>query len=389
MIVAYLDCFSGIAGNMILGACVDLGVEPKALTDVFAPLEMEGFDLVVERVLRNRVSGILLKVKVVEGHVHRKLGDVISLLDRLDLTPRVRSWAEDAFRRLAEAEGRVHGRSPDEISFHEVGALDAVVDVVGSAWCFERLGIERVVASPVHVGTGFVRCMHGQFPVPAPATAYLLEGVTTYSRGIESEMVTPTGASLLRALADEFGPQPRMKIRKVGYGCGDRDLKEIPNCLRILVGETSNRFIEDEVIQIETNLDDMNPEFFDPLMEHCFAKGALDVSFSPLQMKKNRPGILLTVLVHPENEMAVTELLLRETTTLGVRSVRMGRRILRREEGRVETRFGPVRIKIGMGEGICKISPEYEDCRRLAEDAGVPIRVVYRAALLSAGQEEE
>jgi uncharacterized protein (TIGR00299 family) protein len=382
---AYLDCFSGISGNMLLGACVDSGAPLDGLCTVVDSIGVPGITITAEKVMRMRISGTNVRVEIDEDHPHRKLADVVELVNRADVSKRVKDGSVRVFQLLAEAEARVHGKdSPEKAVFHEVGALDAVVDVMGSLWCLEALGVERVTGSPVHVGSGTVKCRHGLMPVPAPATAYLLEGVPVYSRGVKAELVTPTGAALLKHLAAEFGPVPAMIPDRIGFGCGDRDLEEHPNCLRLYLGEAGSELLLDQVVTIETNIDDMSPEVFDHLFARCFETGAVDVFIEDIQMKKNRPAWKLSVLAPPVREEALSRLLLAETSTFGVRSTRWDRRMLKREIRTVETDFGPVQVKVGSGDGIFKASPEYEDCRKRSAEAKVPILDVYRAAQAAA-----
>jgi len=385
MKTAYLDCFSGISGNMLLGACIDVGAPLDGLRKAVDSIAVSGITVTAERVMRMRISGTNLRVEIEEDQPHRKLADVVEIVDRADVSNRVKEGSEHVFHLLAEAEARVHGKdSPEKAVFHEVGALDAVVDVMGSLWCLESLGVERVIGSPVHVGSGTIQCRHGLMPVPAPATAYLLEGVPVYSRGVQAELVTPTGAALLKHLASEFGPVPDMIPDRIGFGCGDRDLEEHPNCLRLYLGETGSELLRDQVVIIETNIDDMNPEIFDHLFARCFETGAVDVFIEDIQMKKNRPAWKLSVLAPPDREEAVSRLLLAESSTFGVRFARWDRRMLKREIRIVKTEFGPVQVKVGSGDGIFKASPEYEDCRKRSAEAKVPILDVYRAAQAAA-----
>jgi uncharacterized protein (TIGR00299 family) protein len=387
--IAYLDCFSGIAGNMLLGACVDAGAPLDGLRSLVASLKVAGLSVTNHRVQRGRIMGTHVLIEVDEDPPHRRLADVVTLVQQADASESVKQGSEEVFRLLAEAEARVHGKeSPEQAVFHEVGALDAVADVLGSLWCIEALGIERIVASPVQVGTGTVKCRHGLMPLPAPATAYLLKGAPVYSRGVEAELVTPTGAALLRHLADEFGPLPTMKVERIGYGCGDRDLAEHPNVLRLMLGESTTNLVQDEVAVVETNIDDMNPEVFDHLFARCFKAGAVDVYVTSIQMKKNRPGWKLAVIAPVEQEDGIARLLLAETSTFGVRSTVWRRRMLDREIRTVETEYGPVRVKVGRAEGILKAAPEYEDCRQQAETAKVPLLRVYQAALNALPREE-
>lgn len=375
---------------MLLGACVDAGVPIDDLRAVIAGLDAPGISVVSDKVRRGAIAGTSVRIEVAEDPPHRHLADVRAIVNQAEVSESVKRGAEEVFRLLAVAEARVHGKGdPEKAVFHEVGALDAVADVVGSLWGLETLGVERVVSSPVQVGTGMVDCRHGLLPVPPPASAYLLEGVPVYSRGVKAELVTPTGAALLRFLARDFGPLPAMTIVRIGYGCGDRDLPEQPNALRIILGETTGALPHDEVVVVETNIDDMNPEVFDHLFARCFESGAADVYLTPVQMKKNRPGWILSVMAPPEREDAVARLLLAETSTLGVRSTIWRRRMLHREIRTVETPFGPVRVKVGFADGIFKAAPEYDDCRDRAASAKVPILTVYQAALGALPREED
>lgn len=374
---------------MLLGACIDAGAPVGGLRALLGSLDVAGLSVTCEKVPRGRMTGTHVRIEVEEDPPHRRLADVVALVERADASESVKRRCEQVFRFLAEAEARVHGKeSPDQAVFHEVGALDAVADVLGSLWSIETLGIERVTASPVQVGTGTVKCRHGVIPVPAPATVYLLEGAPVYSRGVKAELVTPTGAALLRHLAGEFGPLPAMKVEGVGYGCGDRDLSEHPNVLRLVIGQSAVDLAGDEVVVVETNIDDMNPEVFDHLFARCFETGAVDVYLTPVQMKKNRPGWKLSVMAPTEQEDGVARLLFRETSTFGVRSTVWRRRMLQREVRTVETKFGPVRVKVGCAEGIFKAAPEYDDCRKRAEAAKVPLMTVYQAALNALPREE-
>jgi len=374
---------------MLLGACVDAGAPLGGLRAVIVGLGVPGISVVGEGARRGSVSGTHVHIEVEEDPPHRRLADVIALVHRAEVSESVKRGAEQVFRLLATAEARVHGKeSPEEAVFHEVGALDAVADILGSLWCLEALEVDRVTSSPVQVGTGTVQCRHGLLPVPAPATAYLLEGVPVYARGVQAELVTPTGAALLRFLARDFGPLPPMRLERVGYGCGDRDLADHPNALRLFLGETESALLHDEVALVETNIDDMSPEVFDHLFTRCFETGAVDVYVTAVQMKKNRPGWKLSVTAPAEREEAIARLLLAESSTLGVRSARWSRRMLRREVRTVETAYGPVRVKIGYADGILKAAPEYEDCRQRAEAAQVPLLSVYQAALQALPREE-
>jgi uncharacterized protein (TIGR00299 family) protein len=314
-------------------------------------------------------------------HPHRGLRDILALIQSSELSQRVKEVACAIFTRLGEAEAAVHGTTPDEVHFQEVGAVDALVDIVGAAIGLEALGIEQVIASPLPLGHGWVTCAHGEFPVPAPATARLVAGIPIAETSIEAELVTPTGAAIISTLAAQFGPLPAMTVRTVGYGAGSHDLPR-PNVLRLFLGEAtpSSASVPEHIIGLETNLDDVPGEVLGYLMDRLFAAGALDVFYSPIQMKKNRPGVLVRVLCAPGDEVICTDLLVRETTTLGVRRLPYERMVLPREVRRVETPYGAVRVKVSRWGEVERAEPEYEDCRLLAGQQGVPLREIYRLA---------
>ena len=383
MKIAYFDCFAGISGDMTLGALIDAGADAEKLRDALAGLRMDEYRIEVGRTEKAHVAATDVRV-IIERHPgrHRRLSDVMAVIDDSALSEWVKETARRIFMRLAEAEAVVHGTSPEEVHFHEVGAVDAIVDIVGSAVCLELLGRPRVVASPMPTFRGFAAGAHGAFPLPAPATAELLRGVPWRSLDIDSELVTPTGAAIIASIASEFGPMPSMTVEKIGYGAGKQDY-QFPNVLRVMLGEEARELAAvDRVTLIETNLDDFNPEFYDSVMDHLFARGALDVYLAPIQMKKNRPGALLSVISPPEAARSLAEILLSETSTLGVRVVQADRLCLARRFEEVETDFGAIRIKIGELDGrVVNAAPEYEDCRRAADDRGVPVKQVYDAAV--------
>ena len=384
MKIAYFDCFAGISGDMTLGALIAVGADPERLREGLSGLGVGGYRIEVGKKITGPIEATDVQVILDQGHHHhhRRLNDILALIDSADLPERVKGTAGGIFRRLAEAEGRVHGCSPDEVHFHEVGAVDAIVDIVGTAVCLELLGWPKVLAGPLPTFHGYAKGSHGTFPLPAPATAELLRGVPWRKLGIEGELVTPTGAAILTAIAEGFGPFPAMTVEKVGYGAGKSDF-EIPNALRILIGEEATPDTPAEgVVVIETNLDDMNPQFYEIAMERLFAAGALDVFLTPIQMKKNRPGTLLSVLCDPGREEALASIVLAETPTFGVRISRWDRLCLERRWEEVATPYGIVRIKIGEKDGReLTASPEYKDCKRAAAEHGVPVRRVHEAAL--------
>lgn len=388
MRIGYFDCFSGVSGDMILGALVDAGLEMERLQAAISGLGVPGIQLSAEQVKRGAFVGTRVHVRTEEqGHPHRRLPDIEAILDRADLPEPVRDDARRIFRRLAEAEATVHGTTPDRIHFHEVGALDALADVVGAAWGIRQLGLARIQVSPINLGSGFIQAAHGKMPVPAPGTAALLTGVPAYGSEIPVELTTPTGAAILTTLAATYGPMPAMTVRRVAYGAGHHDLKEQPNLLRLIIGELSGDLDRDQVTILEATIDDMNPQFFEPLMDRLFEAGALDVFLSPVIMKKSRPGTTLTVLAEPAVADQLAALILTHSSTFGVRAHTATRWKLFRDLITVQTSHGPVRVKRGWsGDRTTILSPEYEDCRRVSQAAGVPIQVIYDEARQAAAR---
>ena len=387
MKVAYFDCFSGISGNMILGALVDAGLDVERLRAELARLPVSDYTLSAEKVQRRGLRGTYVEVTISEVGVERHLHHIEEIIAGSDLPDEVKQLSLAIFQRLAKAEAHVHGMPMDHVHFHEVGAVDAIVDVVGAAVGLWLMGIEHVYASPVHVGRGTVTCAHGTLPVPAPATQELLRGVPIYGRDVEAELVTPTGAAILTTLVDEFGAAPPMQVAQVGYGAGSRDLP-LPNLLRVSIGDTVTTvegYEEDVVTVVETNIDDMNPEFYDHVMARLFDAGALDVFLTPIQMKGGRPAAQLTALVTEECMADTLDVLFAETTTIGVRTCPMHRWKLGRERLVVDTRFGPVGVKVARrGDAILNVAPEYQECRRVATQQGLHLKEVFQVALQSA-----
>ncbi len=385
MKIAHFDCFSGISGDMVLGAQVDAGCRLEHLEAELRRLPLGGWKISAEKVARGGLVATRAKVETAEHHHHRSLGTILSLIDQAGLPPRVADRASKIFRRLGEAEARIHNVPIEKVHFHEVGAVDAIVDIVGACIGFELLGVEEFSCSSLNVGGGRVQTEHGMLPVPAPATAELLRGAPTYSTGIERELVTPTGAAIASTLASRFGAQPLMKVAAVGCGAGMAELTEQPNVLRLLVGESAARGAgepaEDTVVVLETNLDDMNPQIYGYFVERALEAGALDVFATPVQMKKNRPGQLVTVLCEPSAANGLTDLIFRETTTLGVRSYTACRRTLQRESVPIETSLGRIRLKVSRLDGrVLNAAAEYEDCRKIAAERGVPLKQVLAEA---------
>jgi pyridinium-3,5-bisthiocarboxylic acid mononucleotide nickel chelatase len=384
MKIAYFDCFAGISGDMTLGALIGAGADADRLRKGLAGLGVDGFAVEVGRRMAGPIEATDVRVILDDHHHphHRRLGDILKIIQDADLSERVKQTAGGIFTRLAGAEGKVHGHSPEEVHFHEVGALDAIVDIVGTALCLEMLGWPRVVASPLPTFHGYAKGAHGTFPLPAPATAELLVGVPWRKLDIEGELVTPTGAAIIRQIASGFGALPAMKVERIGYGAG-KSTFGIPNALRVMIGEeTAAASPAESVTVIETNIDDLNPQFYETAMERLFAAGALDVFLTPIQMKKNRPGTLLSVICDADKAESMAEIVLAETSTFGVRISRWDRICLERRWKEIATEFGTIRIKIGAKNGrTITASPEYEDCKRAAAEHGVPVRRVHETAL--------
>ncbi len=387
MRIAYFDCFSGISGNMILGGFLDLGVPKNVLEKRLAQLELEPFEIVSSVGERAHLRGTHVRIKPERRSTReRSFGEIRELIEKSSLDEAIKQTSVEVFRRLAEAEGRIHRQKPDDVHFHEVGAVDSIVDIIGASIGMLHLGVDAVHASRIPLGRGMVECRHGMLPVPVPATTELLRGVPIYDSNVEGELVTPTGAAWITTVAASFGELPDMKIEKVGYGLGDRDLGSIPNMLRILLGKASPSLSQDRVMIVETDIDDMNPEFFEPLMDKLFANGALDVAFVPIQMKKNRPGVTVRAICEESSRGTVVETILQESTSIGVRYFAVRREKLDRRIEWVETPFGSVRVKVSEGGGgkIHHVSPEYEDCRRLSLEKKTTVMDVYQEALLAA-----
>lgn len=387
MRILYLDCFSGISGDMFIGACVDAGVDQHFLRESLAKLSIREFTIEFERVQRCGIAATKARVRVTsdhKDHIHRHLKDIEEIIGESSLSENVKGQSLAVFRRLAEAEASVHGTSIDQIHFHEVGAVDAIVDIVSAAICVEALGVEAVYTSPVSLGGGTVRCAHGVLPVPAPATAKLLEGFPVKLGPVEMELATPTGAAIVSTLCSPDVHVPEFSIKQTGFGAGDRDTKEVPNVLRVIVGETCISTSKDEIVILEANVDDMTAETAGYVLERCFAAGALDVYMIPVTMKKSRPGLLIGVLVPPRLEKEIAQLLLTETSTFGLRRIACDRYVLPRSVMSVQTPWGDVRVKIGEIPSGKKIAPEYDDCQRCAKNAGVPLWNVYEAAKAAA-----
>jgi pyridinium-3,5-bisthiocarboxylic acid mononucleotide nickel chelatase len=382
-VIAYLDCVGGLAGDMLLSALLDAGGPEEELRAVPARLGLEDVELRIERVERHGIGALHLDVLAPKQPAHRHWSEIRGRLEAAGLAERVRAEAQRVFERLAEAEAGIHGVPVEDVRFHELGAVDTLVDVVGAVTLFAALGVERLVCSPLPQGHGTIQTAHGAIPLPAPATAALLVGAPVFGVDLEGELVTPTGAALAATLAHAWGPLPAMTPSAVGYGAGTRDWPTRANIVRVLLGHGAAA--AREVVVLEANLDDLLPELVPDAMEACFAAGALDVWTTPAGMKKGRPGLVLAALAPPEAEAAVARALLRETSTLGVRVSGRHRWELEREERQVEVQGRPVRVKVGRLDGeVLNVAPEHDDCAAVARATGASVKSVWAAALAAA-----
>ena len=398
----YLDCASGISGNMFIGACLQLGVPEKYLRGELAKLNLsDEYELEFSDVAKNGIGAAYFDVELLHEHhhdhfdkpanvhhinehhhEHRTMTDIRKIIDAAEFNSTVKNYALAIFGKIAAAEGKVHNVPAEEVHFHEVGAIDSIIDIVGCAICLDYLEVKKIFVSRVNVGSGFVKCAHGLMPIPAPATAELLQGFKTYSFGAEKELTTPTGAAIINTLAESSVDLPEDFLsEKIGYGAGTLNL-DIPNVLRIYLGEFKGQTAR-QIVKLETNIDDMNPQIFGWLYEKLFAAGALDVWTTPIFMKKNRPAQMLSVLVDSRHQAACTKIIFEETTTIGLRVINVDQRVEAvRKIAKVETSFGEVQCKVSAYDGkIVSITPEYEDCRRLAEKNNVPLKSIWQEAL--------
>ncbi len=384
----YLDCFCGISGDMFVGTLIDLGADLERLRSTLASLQVPGFEIAAERVLKKGVTATQFRViQDTTDKPHRHLRHILEIIERGDLPASVREASAATFRRIAECEAAIHGTTVEKIHFHEVGAIDSIVDVVATHLALHLLGVDRVVASPVNTGSGTVQCAHGLMPVPAPATVLLLEGVPSYGSECPFELTTPTGAALIAQVAAAFGPMPLMVPERIGYGSGTRDLPDRPNVLRGVLG-TESGAQQHPITVVETNIDDLLPELMPPLIEALLEAGARDAFLTPLYGKKGRPAFMVTALCDEDKLAPVTSAFFEHSSTLGIRMRTESRLCLDREWETAVTAWGTVRVKIGLWNGkVRSRAPEFEDCRKVAEAAGVPVMAVYQAAL-AAGHKE-
>ena len=391
--VLYFDCFSGIAGDMVLGAMLDAGLPFDSLKSALGSLAISGYDVHAKRVVRAGVSATKFVVDdpsiraagsghAESGHPHRHLSGIFKIIDQSSLSPSARDRAKALFQRLAEVEAAIHDMPIEKVHLHEVGALDSIIDIVGAVHALEWFGADRVVSSPLNVGGGTVKSAHGIIPVPAPATVKLLGDAPIYGGDVQKELVTPTGALIVSSYASAFGPVPAMHVEHVGYGAGDNDFPSTPNVLRVLIGREAASASSSRVVVIECEIDDMNPQIFGVVMEKLYAAGALEVFYVPVQMKKNRPGTLLTVVAPPALRTAMSDIIFSETTTIGLRYAEVERDCLRREHVEVATPVGTVRMKLAWRDGrLVNAVPEFDDCAKLAAAHELPVKEVQALAI--------
>jgi pyridinium-3,5-bisthiocarboxylic acid mononucleotide nickel chelatase len=379
MKTAYLDCFSGISGDMFLGALLDAGLPFEILKEVLHSLPLEGYRLETQREDRGHIFGTRFLVEVdKDKQVRRDIEEIAKIIKAGRLSNDVEQKSIEIFEAIAREEGKIHNRAREEIHFHEVGAADSIIDIVGTLVGIEFFGIDSISASSLPLGSGFVETAHGRIPLPAPATLALLKSIPVYDSGLGYELVTPTGAALVKGLAGAFGVMPPMIVENVGYGVGSRSLPDRPNLLRVLIGRDQTEDQVETVVMLEANLDDTNPEWIGFLMDRLFEAGALDVVFCPIQMKKNRPGILIQVMGKPQQRDSLMEILFRETTTLGIRFRYSQRKVLLRDTDEIESPWGKILAKkVVREDGSVFFLPEYEACRKIAEENGLPIKEIY------------
>jgi len=385
MKVLIYDCFSGISGDMNLGAMIDIGIDKEFLTGELRKLNLPGWELVIEKDQRHGISGSKVTVRqTLHEHAHRHLSDIMDIINKSSLEKKVKELSVKIFMKIAEAEAHVHGIPVEEVHFHEVGAVDSIIDIVGAAICFNTLDIEKVYVSNVELGGGFVMCDHGRLPVPAPATAEIIKGIPAKKGSLDFEATTPTGAAILATLGTDFGKTPSIRVTKTGYGIGQKDPPEIPNLLRIFIGETDEYQAGHDALLLECNIDDMNPEFFEHISEKLFKAGASDVYISNIIMKKGRPGNMLCVICEPGKDALLKKIIFTESTSVGIRSFPFIKDTLSRKFETVDTPYGKVMVKrsfYNSEEVSCK--PEYEECRKIAEERGITLKTVYNNIMVS------
>lgn len=380
MKLAYLDCFSGISGDMFLGALIDLGLPVQELEKALLSLPVRGYALTARKEERNHVQGTRFAVHYAKGSQEKRdFESIRDIIASSNLAQAVKDKSVRVFEVIAREEGKIHNLPPEKVHFHEVGALDSIIDIVGSVFGLEYLGLSSLHSSSLPLGSGFVETQHGRLPNPAPATIALLRGVPVYDSGLPHELVTPTGAALVKVLADSWGRMPPMKVDRVGYGVGSSELQDRPNLLRIITGDPLDLVAEENILVLEANLDDTNPEWLGYLMEQLLETGALDVLFVPAQMKKNRPGTLVQVICRPHQRDLLAGIIFKQSTTLGIRFRYTGRMVLERSSIEIPSPWGPLKAKeVRLPDGTRRTLPEYESCREIARTNDLPLREVYQ-----------
>ena len=379
---AYFDCYSGISGDMILGAMVDLGVDIKEIRNALKEIDLKGYKLNSKKIQRNGLASTQITTKIENkknqhSPSQRSYYDIRKLISQSKLTSAVKNNSIEIFKRIAKVEAQIHNTTIQKIHFHEIGGIDSIIDIVGGVWAIESLNLDIIKSSPLNVGEGFVDCAHGRLPVPAPATLELLKGIPVFSNGIKQELTTPTGAAIIGFYAEKFESLPTMSITNEGYGAGSRIIPSLPNLLRVLVGNITIGNTNN-LVMIETNIDDMNPEIFETVMESLFGAGALDVYFSAIIMKKNRPATKISVLAECRSREKLSKILLTETSSFGVRFYSVDRLILDREVKKLKTSYGLIKIKLGKLDGkIVQAAPEFEDCRKISRTKKLPVKKIY------------
>ena len=383
MKIAYLDTIAGIAGDMTMSAFVSAGLSIDELSDELKKLGLEGFELMGTHVMRNSISAVHIDVVISHTpHYHRHLKDIYSIIDKSMLSPRVKETAKSVFHVIGEAEAKVHNTTLEKIHFHEVGALDSIVDIVGAAICLEKFGVEHVYTSPVRLGSGgLVKTQHGTMPTPAPATMEILKNYPAVLTDIPEELTTPTGAGIVKALSSGVLDDEVIHVETIGYGSGTKEFGQIPNLLRVVIGELESQTEREQIVTVETNIDDMNPQVYPYLIDRLIEAGAHDAYLVPIIMKKGRPGILLSVMAGKSRLEAVTDIIYKETSTIGLRIQEIGRRKLPRKYLEVQSQFGLVRAKAVVRDGVESLSPEFEECKRIAAERGIPVLRVQEALL--------
>ena len=381
MKIAYFDCFSGISGDMIIGSMLDAGLDFEIFKTEISKLNFTGYKLSAEKVLRNGISGTKFSVDAAEDHPHRTFRDISGIISKSSLDENIRIKINSIFKRIAEAEGKIHGVSPDEVHFHEIGAVDSIIDIAGAVIGLDLLGIEKVYCSKINTGSGFADSMHGKIPVPAPAAVELLRGIPVFDSGIKFEITTPTGAGIIAELCSNFGNLPDMNISSTGYGAGSKEL-ESPNLLRIITGKIETESIMEKVSVLETNIDDLNPQIYEHAMSKLLSAGALDVFIIPCIMKKSRPGSILKVICETGTEKKFADIIVCETTTSGIRISHENRYRYNRRFEKVETPFGPINVKIiYIGDEILTATPEFDECSKAALKHDIPVKKIIETVI--------